>query len=58
MLELAGELAARFRLIALWDGKDPDRKPGGTAALVGLARHANGEFVHIDMAQLLRKFWP
>jgi len=55
MLGLAGELAGRFRLIALRDRKELAPKPGGTASFVGLVRHAHGEVAHIDTARLLRK---
>ena len=55
MLSLAAQLAGRLRLIALWDGKDKEPKPGGTASFVELARRSGGRFVHIDTETLLRR---
>jgi hypothetical protein len=55
MLELAKKQAKRCRLLALWDGKDTELKPGGTATFVALVREAKGRFSHIDSNALLRK---
>jgi hypothetical protein len=55
MLAMAEELAENLRLIALWDGKDTELKPGGTATFVALVRKAGGHFAHIDSEALLAK---
>jgi hypothetical protein len=55
MLAMAEELAENLRLIALWDGKDTELKPGGTATFVALVREAGGHFAHIDSGALLAK---
>jgi hypothetical protein len=55
MLALAAELAESLRLVALWDGKDTELKPGGTASFVALVRQAGGHFAHIDSEALLAK---
>jgi hypothetical protein len=47
--------AARFTLLALWDGKDGGNEPGGTAHMVELAkREANVYIEIIDAAKLLQ----
>jgi hypothetical protein len=54
MLQLAKELARKVRLLALWDGKDTEPKPGGTASFVDLVKRSGGQFSHIDSELLLR----
>jgi hypothetical protein len=55
MLALAAELGQSFRLVALWDGKDTELKPGGTASFVALVRQSGGHFAHINSEALLAK---
>lgn len=46
--------ADRITLIALWDGKEYDDTPGGTAQMVKLSRDAGiVQLVHLDSTQLL-----
>ncbi len=55
MLAMASELSERFRLIALWDGKDTNPRPGGAASLIALVRQSGGHAGHIDSKALIRK---
>jgi hypothetical protein len=55
LISVALEVAEKFRLIALWDGKKEDPKPGGTASFVKLACLAGGHVALIDTKALLRK---
>jgi hypothetical protein len=46
--------AAKVTLLALWDGKDTNGKPGGTGHMIGIARQSGAvDIIHINSAQIL-----
>ncbi len=54
-LALGEQLADAVQLLALWDGKDTEIKPGGTASFVAMVKAVGGAFTLIDSEALLQR---
>ena len=52
MLDLAESLGRHVWLLALWDGKDQDPKPGGTAHFIEAVKAIGGQVAVIDTNDL------
>jgi hypothetical protein len=52
MLDVAQRVGEEVRLLALWDGKDTELKPGGTAHFIESVRAIHGQITIIDAVAL------
>jgi hypothetical protein len=52
MLDLARSLGEQVSLLALWDGKDTQPEPGGTAHFIQAVRSIDGHITIIDVRDL------